>query len=799
MKDKINTPRTTAAGPSAPWRALPVLGALALAVAVQGQVMLQEDFTGGESTSGFTIDATGSDCPWVYAPGGLTAGTFNVDFEGEVPAGAGFDSDFAFLDSDDCGASGVIVNSFLISPPFDASAPSNYILSFDHQFRARLESFARVEVFNGSDWVQVANYTGADVGYPNPAASESINITDATGGSDAAQVRFQFNAGWDWWWAIDNIIVEMMDCAPPPGLAATDFSTEGAMFSWDDNGSAGYEWAVTTGEEPDGTNEAASGDGSNTIATGLNSGATYMVWVRAECGDGTFSPWSSGVPFTTFITNDDCDGAIALTVNPNYNCAVTTTGTVEGATGSGITSTCGGTPNDDVWFSFVATDTLHRISLTNITGSTSDMYMALWTGGCAGLELVPLSCSDPQTMNIGGLSVGTTYYLQVYTWTSTAGQTSVFDVCVGTEPFCQPPLDITLDNIEAPDATVTWTDNTATEYEYELRVSGAVGSGATGLVDAGSVSGSPLDLTGLVADSLYVLYVRSICSPGDTSAWSSGLDIIDGYCNTFAIGNTVEPICNVTFAGINNDSPSAVGGTTPAIENFTSLVASVEQGGTYTISATGNTGGDWTNHIAAFFDWDQDNVFEVMVPLGSFSNTVCGTVVSATVEVPADAALGQSRMRVVKNFNVAPTDACGTYAFGQAEDYTVEVSEHVAVPDCEGVPDGPALPGTPCTASSGFGGTWSDDCECEENVGIAELVEAQGVSVHPNPASTELFLATASGLPVYVKVYDMVGHLALERQVVERMDISQLAPGSYSLLITDGSGQLVARTLFVKQ
>src|SRR5690606_42029151 len=57
-------------------------------------------------------------------------------------------------------------------PTRRSSDLSNYILSFDHQFRARLESFARVEVFNGSDWVQVANYTGADVGYPNPAASE---------------------------------------------------------------------------------------------------------------------------------------------------------------------------------------------------------------------------------------------------------------------------------------------------------------------------------------------------------------------------------------------------------------------------------------------------------------------------------------------------------------------------------------------------------------------------------------------------------------------------------------------------
>lgn len=799
MKNTTNTQESRHPSRLGQWRVLPLLGALAMAVAVHGQVVLSEDFTGGASTTGFTIDDTGSDCAWLYAPGAVTDGTFNQDFGGAVPAGAGFDSDFVFLDSDVCGSSGVVVNSFLISPPFDASVPSNYILSFDHQFRSLSTSFGRVEVYDGTTWTQVANYTASDVGYPNPAASASIDITAATGGSSVAQVRFQFNAGWHWWWAIDNIVVEMFNCVPPLDLAVNGITIDGGTIEWTDNGSVGYTWAVTTGALPNGSNEVASGNGATTTIGGLNSGTAYMAWVRSDCGDGTFSSWSNGAPFTTLITNDECSGAIPLTVNANYNCAATTAGTVAGATGSEVSSTCGGTADDDVWYTFEATDTLHRISLTNVSGSTTDMYMALWTGGCDGLELVPGSCSDPNTQDIGGLTIGTTYYLQVYTWTSTTGQTSVFDVCIGTEPFCQPPLNIALDNIEAPDATVTWTDNTATEYEYELRASGGAGSGATGLVDAGSVPGSPLNLTGLEADSLYVLYVRSICSPGDTSAWSSGLDIIDGYCNTFGISNTVEPICNVTFAGIDNDSPATVGGSTPALEDFTSLVATVEQGGNYTISATGHTAGNFTTYITAFFDWDQDNVFEMSVPLGSINNTECNTVVSATVDVPADAALGQSRMRVVKNFNTAPTDPCGTYNYGQAEDYTVEVTEHVAVPDCEGVLDGPAVPDTPCITDGGQDGLWSDECVCVEGMGVEGPATKEAFFLHPNPASTELFLTTPNGQPAQVRVFDMLGQLVLEKDQATRLNVAQLAPGTYSLMIMDGNGNPQARTRFVKQ
>jgi hypothetical protein len=46
-------------------------------------------------------------------------------------------------------------------------------------------------------------------------------------------------------------------------------------------------------------------------------------------------------------------------------------------------------------------------------------------------------CSDPNNSVATGLVIGQTYYIQVYSWTSTPGQTSTFDVCIGTIP---PPI-----------------------------------------------------------------------------------------------------------------------------------------------------------------------------------------------------------------------------------------------------------------------------------------------------------------------------------------------------------------------
>ncbi|MBX2973608.1 MAG: T9SS type A sorting domain-containing protein [Flavobacteriales bacterium] len=417
--------------------ALAALGSAALGSANAQAILLEEHFTGGASTTGFTIvPGPNTVCNWLYAPDGVTAGTFNMDFGGAPPSGAGFDGDFVYIDSDVCGGSGITVNSFLVSPSFDASSASTLVLTFSHQYHHLNSSFGKVEVYNGSEWTEVANYT-TNTGWENPATTAMLDITAAAGGSTAAQLRFQFSSAWDWWWALDNIIVADVPCAAPEGLAVANVTTTGAVVDFTPNGSASYEWVVTNGQFPGTGGDIVTGFAPGGVAAGLTPNTPYTVFVRAMCNSGGESLWSGGVSFATLAVppaNDDCSGAIALTVNPDYNCAATTPGTVVGATPSNVTSTCGGTANDDVWFSFTATGTMHTIALDYLSGSTGDLYHALWRGTCNGLELVPNSCSDPELSSQTGLSPGTIYYLQVYTWTNTPGQTSSFSVCIGTPP-----------------------------------------------------------------------------------------------------------------------------------------------------------------------------------------------------------------------------------------------------------------------------------------------------------------------------------------------------------------------------
>lgn len=171
--------------------------------------------------------------------------------------------------------------------------------------------------------------------------------------------------------------------------------------------------------------------------TGLTPGATVYIRFWEYGGDvsGTFSICASDPPAPP---NDNCTSATPLTVNANTLCGSVTPGTIAAATASAQVNGCFGTADDDVWYSFVATSTSHTIDLQNVAGSTTDLYHSVYSGTC-GVPGAALVCSDPNSSSLTGLTIGNTYYVRVFSWTSTAGQTSTFDICIGTPPPPAPP------------------------------------------------------------------------------------------------------------------------------------------------------------------------------------------------------------------------------------------------------------------------------------------------------------------------------------------------------------------------
>jgi hypothetical protein len=128
--------------------------------------------------------------------------------------------------------------------------------------------------------------------------------------------------------------------------------------------------------------------------------------------------------------NDECSGAINLVVNPDLNCGSVYNGTTYYATQS--LPACYGTADDDVWFKFTATNTSHRLNLSN---QNRGIVFQFYSGDCNTLNA--FSCNEGSTFQYDNFIVGQTYYIRLYTVDANFIYTN-FTICIGTPP--PPPV-----------------------------------------------------------------------------------------------------------------------------------------------------------------------------------------------------------------------------------------------------------------------------------------------------------------------------------------------------------------------
>ena len=159
------------------------------------------------------------------------------------------------------------------------------------------------------------------------------------------------------------------------------------------------------------------------------------------------------------------------------------------------------------------------------------------------------------------------------------------------------------------------------------------------------------------------------------------------YCGPLVFSFDVEPITNVTFAGINNTTSAVVNGT-PSHENFISITGTVNAGQSYAISVKGNTAGGFTCPVYAYIDWNHDFDFTdagEFIYIGDLvgSTGTDAQFVSTNIVVPANAYIGTTRMRIYKKFSTAlpsPNDGCTGSSYGQAEDYSLLINQGAPPP-----------------------------------------------------------------------------------------------------------------------
>jgi gliding motility-associated-like protein len=225
----------------------------------------------------------------------------------------------------------------------------------------------------------------------------------------------------------------------------------------------------------------ANGTSETIYATGLTIGATYTIRVYhygAGSGSSTFTICITNPPPAP--ANNNCSGAISLSVNAA--CSYTA-GTSAGATQSSVG--CAGTADDDVWFSFVATNSVQTITVD--PSSSMDPVVQLFSGSCA--SMTSLYCMDVgftngnEVINAVGLTPGSTYYIRVYDYYSSTGG-AAFDICVTGTATSAPINDEPCSAITLPAVT------SACNY-LNFTTTGATASTATAPAPASCGGSSP--------------------------------------------------------------------------------------------------------------------------------------------------------------------------------------------------------------------------------------------------------------------------------------------------------------------
>ncbi len=139
------------------------------------------------------------------------------------------------------------------------------------------------------------------------------------------------------------------------------------------------------------------------------------------------------------------------------------------------------------------------------------------------------------------------------------------------------------------------------------------------------------------------------------------------YCTSEGADREYEYITNVTYAGINNTTNIHSG-----YNDFTSQIATVETGGVNQMSVSIQS--DSMDYIHAFIDWNQNGTLDDAGEVYTIaSNTSSGGPHTISITVPENAALGNTRLRVLVIWDNATPNPCGVFDYGEVEDYTINV------------------------------------------------------------------------------------------------------------------------------
>ncbi len=278
------------------------------------------------------------------------------------------------------------------------------------------------------------------------------------------------------------------------------------------------------------------------------------------------------------------------------------------------------------------------------------------------------------------------------------------------------------------------------------------------------IAANSLLITGLDEGTAYNVQVAAVCS-GTTGAYSATVNfstLMLAYCTLSSTNSNDEYISNVKITAEGADGVNSTSGAS----NYTNysgdparLVKLAKGTNNNTISVTKAwPTTQWNDAVTVWIDFDRSGTYEAGEMIMATSPDKV-TPVTEVFSVPANAYTGGQTvgMRVALRFNATQMTPCGTYTYGEVEDYAVSIS--------------PTL-----------------------GVGAVNIQSAQ---VYPNPAIDLLNITKVSDKATYT-IVNMAGQVVAKGKIVNnKVQVSQLVKGVY-IIAVDNSGE-VSQVKFIKK
>ncbi len=259
------------------------------------------------------------------------------------------------------------------------------------------------------------------------------------------------------------------------------------------------------------------------------------------------------------------------------------------------------------------------------------------------------------------------------TGTPTAGTASATDSVCNGEPF---------------DLILTGYTSGVSGITFQWQSSSTLGGTYTNI--AGATSST---YTAILSATTY--YKCTVACSGGTSVSSNVVTVnrvpfMECYCTSTATEEEDEEIFNVTVGTLNNTSTCTTTGGPGSVlklySNFTAVAPpTLSRTAANTFSVTIGTCGTnaYTSAFKIFIDYNQNGSFEEAGETVYTSDTAKALTYTKTgsFTVTTSAASGNTLMRIVnKETSFANTiDSCGTYGYGETEDYLVNIPSLVGI------------------------------------------------------------------------------------------------------------------------